>query len=303
MSDLQKLIFKKKSYISVRSIESKEYKNSDISLHIQNMIQAIVGNGDVRSYITEGYGKMLTNDIPTKVQYDRFLNIVSRYGKDYTIVKDSFLADGGCNYRIDIKFPSNIELIGDKYYRIFLTSCDLDQLKIDNLSYIDDINNIFLLTKLDCNMLLNKISIGNIILEKEGIKYKMKVSGNLQGLDEYKGKRMAIHVHTQGDISDECKKCGTHFNPTFQFHGDISGERHLGDLGNILVDMNGQSNFIIYVTTFPLPNDLLLSKMLGRSIVLHSGPDDLGEGNNLESSKSGNSGKRVACGILGGIYE
>jgi Cu-Zn family superoxide dismutase len=303
MSDIQELIFKKKSYISVRSIESKsnEYKNSDVSLHIQNMIQSILGDGDVRSYFTEEYSKKLTNDIPTKVQYDRFADVVSRYGKNYSVVKDSFVADG-CNYRIDIKFPSDIELIGDKYYRIFLTSCDLEQLKIDNLSYIDDINDL-LIKNLNCNMIMNKVSIGSIIIDKEDIKYRMKVSGNLEGLNEYKGKRMAMHVHTQGDISDECKKCGAHYNPTFQFHGDISGERHLGDFGNIYVDMNGQSNFVIYITTFPLPNDILLGKMIGRSIVLHSDPDDLGEGDNLESSKSGNSGKRVACGILGGLFE
>ena len=302
MSSLQELIFKKKSYISIRSIESKEYPISDVSLYIQNMIQTILSDGDVRSYFTEQYGEKLTNDIPTKIQYDRFVNIVSRYGKDYSIVKDTFLADG-CNYRMDIKFPTQIELIGDKYYRIFLTSCDIDQLKIDNLVYIDDINDLFSLTKLNCNMIMKKVSIGGIILEKEDIMYKMKVSGKLEGLNEYKGKRMAMHVHTQGDISDECKKCGSHYNPTFQFHGDISGERHLGDIGNIFVDMNGQSNFVIYITTFPLPNNVLLNKIIGRSIVIHSEPDDLGRGNDLESSKTGNSGSIVACGILGGIYE
>jgi Cu-Zn family superoxide dismutase len=301
MSDLVELLIKKKSYKSIRSIE-ESVSNTDVSLHIQKMIQSILENGDIRSFFTEDYGLRLTNDIPTKAQYERFLNIVNRYGKDFTVVENSFFQDG-CNYRIDIKFPTKIELIGDKYYRIFLSTCGSNQLKIDNIFFIDDINDIFLLLELNCNMIMNKISIGTIILQKEDIKYRMKVSGNLEGLEQYKGNRMAMHIHVQGDISDQCNKCGGHFNPTFQFHGDISGERHLGDLGNIYVDQNGKSNFVIYITTFPIPNDILFSKIVGRSIVLHEGPDDLGKGNNLESSKSGNSGKRVACGIIGGIYE
>lgn len=39
--------------------------------------------------------------------------------------------------------------------------------------------------------------------------------------------------------------------------------------------------------------------MIGRSCVLHKNEDDLGLGNHEESPKTGNSGPRIACGVIG----
>lgn len=39
--------------------------------------------------------------------------------------------------------------------------------------------------------------------------------------------------------------------------------------------------------------------IVGRSVVVHADEDDLGKTNHPDSLKTGNSGKRVACGIIG----
>ena len=39
--------------------------------------------------------------------------------------------------------------------------------------------------------------------------------------------------------------------------------------------------------------------VIGRTIVLHKLEDDLGLGNNSESKLTGNSGSRIACGVIG----
>jgi Cu-Zn family superoxide dismutase len=309
---IEEILIKKKNYVSVRSIESKNIVSptsedkkltvSDINTYLKNFLDSSKMNQESKSYFTDEYRERVENETQTGIQYDRFINILKRYVKDYVIDDKTFLSDD-CNYRIDLMFPSKIEMIENKFYRIFLTSCDNNELKIDNIIYIDDMNDITLLNRLTCDMIMNDDSIGIINIEKESIKYKIKITGKLNKLNDYKGKSLGLHIHTQGDISDDCKKCGVHYNPTLQFHGDVSGERHLGDIGNIIVDMNGESTFIIYITTFPFSNDLLLHKFIGRSIVLHSESDDLGKGKNLESSKTGNSGNRIACGILGGIYD
>jgi Cu/Zn superoxide dismutase len=300
---IENLLIKKRNYLSIRSLEISTEKTTkaDITDYMKKFLDSGKTIGDVNTFFTKDYSERIEKDAQTKIQYDRFINILKRYVKDYDINEDSIHSEG-CNYRVDIKFPTKIELIEDKYYRVFLTSCE-NGLKVENITYIDDMDDISFLKSLKCDMIMKDDSIGFVELVKESIRYKVKISGTLNKLEEYKGKKLGLHIHTQGDIEDDCKKCGSHYNPTYQFHGDVSGERHLGDLGNIIVDMDGTSNFVIYITSFPLPNDVLLHKFIGRSIVLHDQEDDLGKGATTESSRTGTSGKRIACGILGGIYE
>lgn len=72
--------------------------------------------------------------------------------------------------------------------------------------------------------------------------------------------------------------------------------RHVGDLGNIQAGSNGEAivNITDNVISLSGPNNIL-----GRSIVVHSGEDDLGKGNHTLSSTTGNSGDRWACGVIG----
>lgn len=102
-----------------------------------------------------------------------------------------------------------------------------------------------------------------------------------------------MHGHEFGDVSNDCNNQGGHFNPTKTAHGGHdAAERHPGDFGNIHVDEFGFSS-----TTF---NDTLATligphSLLGRGVVLHAGPDDLGMEDTEASKKTGNAGARIAC--------
>lgn len=94
-----------------------------------------------------------------------------------------------------------------------------------------------------------------------------------------------------------CGSSGPHFNPLNQTHGNISAEvRHVGDYGNVISDNDGN-----IVTTFTDSVSQLYGPLsvLGRTIVLHQKEDDLGLNPDEGSKTTGNSGARLACGVIG----
>lgn len=109
----------------------------------------------------------------------------------------------------------------------------------------------------------------------------------------------ALHVHEWGDISGGCMTAGPHWNPDGCIHGgreDCKGCRHVGDLGNIVADRDGNSDTTFMVADMPLVGR---RGVIGRAMVLHSKPDDLGRGAQQDSLTTGNAGGRMACGVLG----
>jgi Cu-Zn family superoxide dismutase len=105
------------------------------------------------------------------------------------------------------------------------------------------------------------------------------------------------HLHAVGRCdAPDFESAGPHWNPTGQMHGkDNPKGMHKGDLPNLMVGADGRGSF-----EYTIPN-AGLSGMLpnraidadGASVVVHAKSDD------YRTDPSGNSGGRVACGVLG----
>jgi len=118
-----------------------------------------------------------------------------------------------------------------------------------------------------------------------------------------KNETHAIHIHEYGDLRRGCDSLGSHFNPTKTPHGSslYNMPRHAGDLiNNLKFGNDGNFKYSYEDSSISLYN---YSKcILGRSIVIHEGVDDLGLGQGKsreESLKTGNAGKRIACAVIG----
>ncbi|KAA8642606.1 hypothetical protein EYZ11_011578 [Aspergillus tanneri] len=104
-----------------------------------------------------------------------------------------------------------------------------------------------------------------------------------------------IHVHENGATGNRCIDAGGHYNPLGVLHGaPTDEERHVGDWGNFDA-ISDPYHLSITDHVAKLQGPL---SILGRSIVIHEGEDDLGRGNNPNSKINGNSGPRLACGVI-----
>tara|TARA_Y100000389_G_C17463438_1_gene523521 strand:- start:1322 stop:1816 length:495 start_codon:yes stop_codon:yes gene_type:complete len=132
---------------------------------------------------------------------------------------------------------------------------------------------------------------------------------HLEGLNVYfdlydlpKNNVSAVHIHEHGDTSDGCISLGGHFNPTNKEHGSIFIDiynSHAGDMiNNLKSDYLGQFYYSYNDPRIKISGDISQS-IVGRSVVIHEGVDDLGMGNNKESKITGNAGPRMACAIIG----
>ena len=118
---------------------------------------------------------------------------------------------------------------------------------------------------------------------------------NLRGLR--KG-LYGFHIHEAGDLTDGCTSACAHFNPYSKNHGCPGAkERHVGDLGNVVFDSDGKAEYFFYDNEIRLRG--YRCNIIGRSVVIHENADDCGLGQNEESLKTGNAGKRLACAVIG----
>jgi superoxide dismutase, Cu-Zn family len=107
-----------------------------------------------------------------------------------------------------------------------------------------------------------------------------------------------FHVHQYGDLSEGCTSMCAHFNPYGKKHGGPnSKERHIGDLGNLEADSYGRVHTKMVDRVIKLHGSK--TNIIGRGLVIHADADDLGLGDNKESTITGNAGKRIACAVIG----
>jgi Cu-Zn family superoxide dismutase len=105
-----------------------------------------------------------------------------------------------------------------------------------------------------------------------------------------------VHLHAIGRCEGPAfTSAGPHWNPTGRQHGrDNPAGAHLGDLPNLLVDSAGRGTIDYRVEGGALsgePGGLRDSD--GAAVVVHAQADD------YRTDPSGNSGARIACGVLG----
>lgn len=137
---------------------------------------------------------------------------------------------------------------------------------------------------------------GTVKFTEELVNNKCKIEINLTGLKP--NSLHGFHVHEAGDLTDKCTSMCSHFNPYEKNHGCPGiKERHVGDLGNIKTNSRGNANYAFYDDIIKLRGSKC--NIIGRGLIIHEDKDDCGKGGNLESLKTGNAGKRIACAVIG----
>jgi Cu-Zn family superoxide dismutase len=132
----------------------------------------------------------------------------------------------------------------------------------------------------------NKVT-GTVTFSK--VELGVKVVADIKGLTPG---AHGFHIHQFGDCSaPNADSAGGHYNPAGKPHGaPESGERHAGDLGNLVADSSGRAYLERTDTLISLTGP---NSVIGRGIIIHEASDD------MTTQPTGNAGARVACGVIG----
>ena len=127
------------------------------------------------------------------------------------------------------------------------------------------------------------------VVEAAGVRVRVEAAGLAAGT-------YGVHVHSVGRCDPpDFATAGPHWNPTERQHGRLNPQgAHLGDLPNLSVGTDGAGAVEFTITGASLRgggNALLDGD--GAAVVVHANPDD------YRTDPSGNSGARIACGVLG----
>lgn len=134
-------------------------------------------------------------------------------------------------------------------------------------------------------------AVGNAVLvdESGGIRVIIDVNGMTPG-------DKGVHVHEVGRCDPPAfESAGAHFNPGKHQHGSKNPRGpHAGDLPNLTVDASGRGYLGFTAKGISLDRKAANSVLdaNGSAVVVHEHTDD------LRTDPSGNSGARIACGVI-----
>jgi len=121
-----------------------------------------------------------------------------------------------------------------------------------------------------------------------GVRISIETSGVSPGTH-------GVHAHAVGRCdAPGFESAGPHWNPTDREHGAQNPQGpHLGDLPNLTVGSGGRGSLEFHIDGASLRSRDGLLDADGAAIVFHATADD------YRTDPSGNSGARIACGVLG----
>lgn len=108
------------------------------------------------------------------------------------------------------------------------------------------------------------------------IEKNVMIVAEICGLPDSQTGIFAMHIHS----GSNCLEPGVHYDPDQQPHPE-----HAGDLPP-LFSCGGRAFLAVLTGRFQLKD------IIGKTVVLHSGPDD------FTSQPSGNPGSIIACGVI-----
>ncbi|MDK2760123.1 MAG: superoxide dismutase family protein [Sphingopyxis sp.] len=127
----------------------------------------------------------------------------------------------------------------------------------------------------------------DIYRETSGLRIELVARGFAPGT-------YGMHVHAVGQCTPpDFMSAGPHWNPTTVQHGrDNPMGAHHGDMPNLVIEPDQIGRATLRLVGSRFSGDGAMLDADGAAFMIHAGPDD------YKTDPSGNSGGRVACGVI-----